>query len=87
MGDVAFNDPRKAILEIEAKVRDICEQQGADPAEGTMLLLTAAAHMAMTYSEQPPKVYAYSLAEALGAAMVSAHDFFTPQEVKGNPND
>ena len=83
----AFNDPRKAILEIETKVREVCEEAGADPAEGTMLLLTAAAHMTMTYSRKPPEVWSRGLAEALGYAMVAAHDFFTLSETKGPIND
>tara|TARA_Y100000310_G_scaffold318107_1_gene371770 strand:+ start:35 stop:298 length:264 start_codon:yes stop_codon:yes gene_type:complete len=76
MSDIAFEDPRKAILKIEACVREICEEQGADPAEGTMLLLTAAAHMTDTYTNQSAKEWSITLAECLGAAMVAAHDFF-----------
>mgnify|MGYP003636189791 FL=1 len=72
MDGVAFDDPRRPVLEIERNVREICQKQGADPAEGIMLLLTAAAHMMDTYAKGPPKQWAPVLAKTLGHAIVSA---------------
>lgn len=79
MKDIAFDDPRRPILEIEQKVRELCLERGADPAEGMMLLLTAAAHMADTYMAGPPSQWAPTLAEVLGSAIVAADDMFKLQ--------
>lgn len=72
-----ISEPRKAVLEIEEKVREICAREGTDPAEGIMLLLTAACHMTNTYSREPVKGWAPVLAESLGHAIVAADDYFT----------
>ena len=69
-------DPRDRVLALEAATRAICEEVGLDPAEGTMMLLTAAVHMANTYSDRPVKDYAPVLANALGNAIIAADDFF-----------
>ncbi|WP_269581870.1 hypothetical protein [Roseibium sp. Sym1] len=76
-----ISDPHKAVLDIEEKVREICEREGTDPAEGTMLLLTAACHMADTYSRKPVKEWAPVLAESLGHAIVAADEFFSLRKV------
>lgn len=74
-------DPRRLVLDVEAAVRAICEATEMDPAEGVMMLLTAAAHMSRTYTrpEVPVAQRTETLATALGAAIVAADDFFTPQ--------
>lgn len=76
MDDIAFDDPRRPVLEVEKKVRELCVERGADPAEGMMLLLTAAAHMADTYMKGPPSQWAPALGEVLGSAIVAADDMF-----------
>lgn len=78
---VAFGDPRLAILQVEKKVRQICRDQGADPAEGVMLLLTAAAHMSDKYAKGPPSEWVPVLAECLGHAVVAADKFFALESV------
>jgi len=70
-------DPRDRVLAIEAVTRSICEQSGTDPADGIMMLLTAAVHLQSQYSkggslEKDIQV----LAGCLGAATVAADDFF-----------
>jgi len=70
-------DPKERVLAIEAVTRAICEKTGQDPAEGIMMLLTAAAHMTNTYSKQPIAQSADHLATALGHAIVAADGFFT----------
>ncbi|WP_170986265.1 hypothetical protein [Rhizobium sp. LC145] len=49
-----------------------------------MMLLTAAAHLTMTYSRKPAEQNLMTLASALGNATVAADDFFKlkPVEVK-----
>lgn len=69
------DDPKAAILAIEAVTRTICQETGKDPAEGTMMLLTAAAHILMQY-QKPGTDTLLSLAAALGHATVAAEDFF-----------
>lgn len=74
------HDPRERVLMLEAVVRTICESIGEDPAEGTMMLLTAAAHMARKYS-RPGVSIERTLAETLGAAIVAADEFFKLRNV------
>ncbi|WLR92148.1 hypothetical protein [Shinella zoogloeoides] len=69
-------DPKDRILAIEAVTRAICEQTGQDPAEGVMMLLTAAVHLSQTYSRSPVAQTVATLAECLGHAVVAADDFF-----------
>ncbi len=69
-------DPKDRILALEAVTRSICERYGMDPAEGTMMLLTAAVHMASVYSKVPTKQMVMTLAKCLGAATIAADDFF-----------
>lgn len=71
------DDPRQEILELEAKVREICMRSGRDPAEGVMLLLVAACHMMSTYSRKPYSELPEPLGEALGCALSAAKGFFT----------
>lgn len=73
----ALADPRERVLALEAATRAICESVGEDPADGTMMLLTAAVHMAMTYSEKPMKDLLPFLAETLGHAASAADGFFS----------
>lgn len=76
MSEVAFDDPRKAVLAVEAKVRGLCVEQGADVAEGIMLLLTAAAHMSQTYGTGSTEARLLKLADCLGHAFGAGEDFF-----------
>jgi hypothetical protein len=71
-----LSDPRNRVLALEAATRAICEQSGQDPADGTMMLLTAAVHMASQYTKQPIPQMVQTLAYALGTATVAADDFF-----------
>jgi len=74
-------DPKDRILALEAVTRAICEQTGQDPAEGVMMLLTAAAHMSDTYSRKPFSETGVVLAQCLGLAIVAADDFFKLRRV------
>ena len=69
-------DPKDRVLALEAATRAICEEVGLDPAEGTMMLLTAAVHLASQYSSKPAKQMIETLAYSLGCATVAADDFF-----------
>lgn len=71
------SDPRSRVLAIEAATRAICEQAGTDPADGIMMLLTAAAHLQSQYSKRPVNETITALAAALGHAAVVADEFFT----------
>jgi len=87
--DVTINgrlspDPKDRILAIEAVMQSICQRFGQDPADGTMMLLTAAVHMASRHSGRPIQTLAPVLAECLGAAIVAADDFF---KLKAVAND
>jgi len=77
-------DPRDRVLAIEAVTRSICERTGMDPAEGIMMLLTAAAHLSSVYSGKTADQMIMTLASSLGNATVAADDFFKlkPVEVK-----
>lgn len=70
------DDPRSAILAIEGVTRSLCQQTGKDPAEGVMMLLTAAVHLFNTYSSKPIDQTITALASALGHATVAADDMF-----------
>lgn len=76
-GKNSLAQPRDRVLAVEAAVRAICEQTGGDPAEGTMMLLTAAAHLAMIYADKPMDDLQEPLATALGNAMVAANYYFS----------
>jgi hypothetical protein len=73
---VKSRTPQDRVLSIEACARAICEREGLDPPEAVMMLLTAAAHMALVYSDKPPGEISLTLAGALGNAIVAASDFF-----------
>ena len=75
------HDPKDRVLAIEAVTRSICESVGQDPADGTMMLLTAAVHLAMQYSDRTIQDIAPVLAECLGDAIIAADDFFTLRSV------
>lgn len=70
-----LSDPRSRVLAAEAAVRAICQAAGQDPADGTMVLLTAAVHLARQYMK-PGTDITMVLAENLGYAIVAADDFF-----------
>ena len=70
-------DPRQRILALEAATQAICENVGTDPADGVMMLLTAAVHMGMKYSGKSAKNQLDHLAYCLGCATVAADDFFS----------
>lgn len=69
-------DPQDRILAIEGVARAICQQTGQDPADGIMMLMTAAAHLFATYSGKPSSEGIMHLAHSLGCATVAADDFF-----------
>lgn len=75
-------DPRDRILAIEAVTKAICQKTGQDPAEGIMMLLTAAAHLMATYSGKSADQNIMALANSLGNATVAADDFFKLKAVK-----
>ena len=76
-------DPRMRVLAIEAATRSICERAGTDPADGVMMLMTAAAHLFSTYSGKSSSESILDLAHALGNATVAADDFFKLRAVAG----
>lgn len=78
-------DPQARVLAIEAAAKAICQQSGTDPADAIMMLLTAAAHLYAQYSREPFPQNAEGLATALGAAIVSADDFFKLKSVSKAP--
>jgi hypothetical protein len=69
-------DPRDRVLAIEAVTKSICQMTGLDPAEGVMMLLTAAAHLTAVYSGKSADQNIMTLASCLGNATVAADDFF-----------
>lgn len=76
------SDPRDRVLAIEAVTQSICEQTGQDPAEGVMMLLTAAAHLFSKYSNKPSVEGILHLAHSLGCATVAADDFYKLKTVR-----
>jgi len=69
-------DPRDRVLAIEAVTKAICQKTGQDPAEGVMMLLTAAAHLTAIHSGKTAEHNLMTLAGCLGNATVAADDFF-----------
>lgn len=76
-------DPRDRVLAIEAVTKSICQMHGMDPAEGVMMLLTAAAHITSVHSKKPASENILALATSLGHATVAADDFFKLKAVSG----
>lgn len=76
-------DPRDRVLAIVAVTKAICQQTGQDPAEGVMMLLTAAAHLTATYSGKSAEQNIMTLAKGLGSATVAADGFFKLKLVQG----
>lgn len=70
------SDPRDRILAVEAITQSMCEHFGYDPAEGVMMLLTAAVRMASKQSGRPIRSLAPVLAVALDSSIEAAHAFF-----------
>ncbi|MEI9995114.1 MAG: hypothetical protein WDM91_11000 [Rhizomicrobium sp.] len=79
-----IRDPKERVLMLERAVRAICEAAGTDPADGTMMLLTAAVHMAMVMARKPAKDVLELLASSLGYATVAAEDWFALRVVAAN---
>lgn len=77
-GDLA--SPKNRVLAIEAATKAICDQAGEDPADGVMMLLTAAVHIATKHSDKPIRDVALHMANALGNAIIAADDFFKLRE-------
>jgi hypothetical protein len=75
------SDPRDRVLAIEAATKAICQEVGEDPADGVMMLLTAAVHLSTVYSDKPIKDIALVMADSLGHAIVAADDFFKLKRV------
>ena len=88
MGKISA-DPRECVLAVEGCVRAICQATEKDPAEGTMMLLVAAVHMADTYAKRHRTIAENStlMAECLGDAIVAADDFFRLRGVRPAQND
>jgi len=78
-------DVKNAILVVEGVTRSLCQSTGRDPAEGLMMLLTAAAHMGNLYLAGTVKVKQTAIASALGSAIVAADDFFKLRDTPGIP--
>jgi hypothetical protein len=76
-----LSNPKNRVLAIEAATKAICDQVGEDAADGVMMLLTAAVHIATRHSKKPIGDTALHMAEALGSAIVAADDFFKLREV------
>lgn len=77
-----LKDPKSRILAVEAATKAICREAGEDPADGVMMLLTAAVHIATRHSDKPVRDVALSMATALGSAIVAADDLF---KLRANP--
>lgn len=75
------SDPQSRVMAVESAARAVCEKTGQDPAEAVMMLLTAAAHLYLTYSKKSPKEACTGLSSALGSAIVAADDFFKIRKV------
>lgn len=78
-------DVKNAVLVIEGVTRSLCQSTGRDPAEGLMLLLTAAAHMGDIYMAGSIKEKQTAIASALGSAIVAADEFFKLRNTRGIP--
>ncbi|EXL08570.1 hypothetical protein BG46_01330 [Brucella anthropi] len=78
-------DVKNAILVVEGVTRSLCESTGRDPAEGLMMLLTAAAHMGNLYLAGTVREKQAAIASALGSAIVAADDFFRLRDTPGIP--
>jgi hypothetical protein len=73
-GTVPLN-PRARVLAMEAAAEAICREIDEDPAEGAMMLLTAAVHVAMRHARDPSDIENI-MADALGNAIIAARGFF-----------
>ncbi|MEN5277006.1 dATP/dGTP pyrophosphohydrolase domain-containing protein [Brucella sp. TWI432] len=78
-------DVKNAVLVIEGVTRSLCQSTGRDPAEGIMLLLTAAAHMGDVYMAGSLNDKQTAIARALGSAMVAADEFFKLRDTPDLP--
>lgn len=71
--------PIEQILMLEALARGLSQSIDKDPAYGTMLLLTAAAHVTMRYAKHHVDIEG-TLAEILGSAIRAARGLFGNEE-------
>jgi hypothetical protein len=67
---------RSRVLAIESAAEAICKSMGQDPADGTMILLTAAAHIASRHSDNTSGDIAAVLTVCLADAIEAAARFF-----------
>ena len=72
--------PKDHVLAIEHFVKVLCKASGKDPAEATMMLLTAAAHLSISYSKLPVETTIPQLGTALGLAAGAAVGWWPPKQ-------
>ena len=70
-----FDHPRTRVLFLAKVTEAFCKQIGTDPAEGTIMLLTAATYIAMRHIKLTGNLE-NTLADGLGNAIIAAKDFF-----------
>lgn len=70
------DDPRPSIRALESAVRAICTTLEQDQADAVMLLMTTAAHIAITHESGTRDQTIMALARCLGYATVSAERLF-----------
>ena len=75
-------DPASRVLAIATVAKAICVAVSEDPADATMMLLTAAVYVAQQYARPSSKI-PDMLADSLGNAILAAKGFFPP--VKTGP--
>lgn len=78
--DVNLKDARCRVRVIGAVTKMICQEIGEDPADGTMMLLTAAAWIVLEQAidkRDAPDI----LADALGDAILAAKDWSREERV------
>lgn len=78
--DVNLNDAHCRVRVIGAVTKMICQEIGEDPADGTMMLLTAAAWIVLEQAidkREAPDI----LAEALGNAIIAAKGWSSKERV------
>lgn len=80
-GTAPFTTPQDRVMAVEAATKAICQSVGQDPADGVMMLLTAACHLSMQATGKPAKDLLETLAYSLGCATVAADDFFSLKQV------
>lgn len=74
--------PRERVLMLGEVTRQLCLKLGVDQAEGTMMLLTAAARLVML-NLKPGRPVEDVVSDALGTAIIAAKDFFKEDTTDG----